>query len=224
MGESVRALLGTGAVGMNLEDGIAHTHLRPLSEAAARIAAARKAADAMGIPAFINARVDGWIVGGASPGALFDEAVRRARAYLDAGADGVYPIALSDPASVQAFCAAVDAPVNIGARVGLPEMAALGQLGVARVSTATRLAMLALSAARDAAQTLRETGRFDGLDVGFSYDALQDLFPNNSVSYTHLDVYKRQPAGVCRVNAQRRVRIACRRGCAGPAGHGHHVR
>ena len=179
VGESVRALLGTGAVGMNLEDGIAHTQLRPLSEAAARIAAARKAADAMGIPAFINARVDGWIVGGASPGALFDEAVRRARAYLDAGADGVYPIALSDPASVQAFCAAVDAPVNIGARVGLPEMAALGQLGVARVSTATRLAMLALSAARDAAQTLRETGRFDGLDVGFSYDALQDLFPNN---------------------------------------------
>jgi 2-methylisocitrate lyase-like PEP mutase family enzyme len=179
VGESVRALLGTGAVGMNLEDGIAHTHLRPLSEAAARIAAARKAADAMGIPAFINARVDGWIVGGASPDALFDEAVRRARAYLDAGADGVYPIALSDPTSIQAFCAEVSAPVNIGARVGLPDMAAMGQLGVARVSTATRLAMLALSAARDAAQALRTSGQFDGLDAGFSYDALQDLFPNN---------------------------------------------
>ena len=56
VGESVRALLDTGAVGLKLEDGIAHTSLRPLDEAAARIAAARKAADAAAVPAFIKAR------------------------------------------------------------------------------------------------------------------------------------------------------------------------
>lgn len=176
VGESVRALLDTGAVGLNLEDGIAHARLRSLEDAAARIAAARAAAEAMGIVAFINARVDGWIVGGMTADALFEDGVRRARAYLDAGADGVYPIALADPVIIAAFCAAVPAPVNIGARPGLPDLAALGRLGVARVSTATRLAMIALSAARDAAQALRDTGRFEALASGIGYDDVQQWF------------------------------------------------
>lgn len=176
VGESVRALLDTGAVGLNLEDGIAHARLRSLEDAAARIAAARAAAEAMGIVAFINARVDGWIVGGMTADALFEDGVRRARAYLDAGADGVYPIALADPVVIAAFCAAVPAPVNIGARPGLPDLAALGRLGVARVSTATRLAMIALSAARDAAQALRDTGRFEALASGIGYDDVQQWF------------------------------------------------
>ena len=179
VGESVRALLDTGAVGLNLEDGIAHASLRPLDEAAARIAAARKAADAAAVPAFINARVDNWMVGGADAEALFDDAVRRARAYLDAGADGIYPIALADPDTIQRFCAAVPVPVNVGARAGLPDLAALGRLGVARVSTATRLAMVALAAAREAAQSVRDSGRFDGLDARMSYDALQQMFPHS---------------------------------------------
>lgn len=176
VGESVRALLDTGAVGLNLEDGIAHASLRSLDDAAARIAAARSAAEGVGIPAFINARVDGWIVGGMTADALFEDGVRRARAYLDAGADGIYPIALAEPATIGEFCAAVAAPVNIGARPGLPDLAALGRLGVARVSTATRLAMLALSAARDAAQAMRDTGGFDVLASGVGYDDVQQWF------------------------------------------------
>ncbi len=177
--ESVRALLETGAVGLNLEDGIRHEILRPVEDAAARIAAARRAAQAVGVPAFINARVDCWMVGGADADALFAAGVRRARAYLDAGADGIYPIALSDPEAIRCFCAEIPAPVNIGARAGLPSLAKLGELGVARVTTATRLSMIALSAARDAAAALRDGGHFDGLDAAFDYEDLQRLFPNH---------------------------------------------
>lgn len=176
VGENVRALLDTGAVGLNLEDGVAHACLRSLEDAAARIAAARAAAEAMGIPAFINARVDGWIVGGKPADALFDDGVHRARAYLDAGADGVYPIALTEPAAIAEFCAAVPAPVNIGARPGLPDLAALGRLGVARVSTAARLAMVTLAAARSAAQSLHDSGRFDALVSDIGYDDVQRWF------------------------------------------------
>lgn len=176
VGESVRALLDGGAIGLNIEDGIDHARLRDVDEAVARIAAARAAADALGVPAFINARVDCWIIGGAPPQALFDEAVARARAYRAAGADGVYPIALADPDTIAAFCAAIDAPVNIGARAGLPALPELGRLGVARISTATRLATLALSAAREAVIALRDSGRFDGLDAAFGYEGVQTLF------------------------------------------------
>lgn len=178
--ESVRALLDTGAVGMNLEDGVDHAYLRPMEEAAARIAAARQAADAAGIPAFINARVDNWIVGGDNPQATFDDAVRRARAYLEAGADGIYPIALANPDIIAKFCAVVNAPVNVGARVGLPNLAELGALGVARVSTATRLSMVAYSAVQDVARTLRSSEKFDVLDAALGYEALQQLFPKHT--------------------------------------------
>jgi hypothetical protein len=47
---------------------------------------------------------------------------------------------------------------------------------VARVSTATQLATVALSAARDAAEQVRSTGRFDGLGASLAYGRIQRLF------------------------------------------------
>jgi 2-methylisocitrate lyase-like PEP mutase family enzyme len=176
--DSVRAVIETGVAGINIEDGIAHESLRDVDDAAQRIAAARAAADDAGVPIVINARVDVWITRfGESDEARIEETVRRARAYLAAGADCIYPIALAGSDSIAALCARIDAPVNIGARAGLPDLAELKRLGVARVSTATRLATLALSAARDAARYLRESGRFDGLDAPLGYEDVQRLFP-----------------------------------------------
>lgn len=175
--ESVSAILEAGAVGLNLEDGISHERLRPVEEAAARIAAARKVADAMGVPAFLNARVDVWITGfGDSDEARVQEVLRRAKAYLAAGADGIYPIALSDPAIIQRLCSEIGAPINIGARPGLPDLASLAELGVRRVSTATRLSLVALASVRESATRLQETGSFDALASSLSYDEAQHLF------------------------------------------------
>lgn len=174
---SVRRVIEAGAAGINLEDGIRHERLRDVDDAARRIAAARQAADEAGVPIVINARIDAWIIGGdATEGERTEETVRRARAYLAAGADGIYPIALARPQVIAALCAAIPAPVNIGANAGLPDLAELGRLGVARVSTATRLATVALSAAREAAEALRRTGRFDGLGATTGYESLQRLF------------------------------------------------
>ena len=180
---SVRALLDTGVAGINLEDGLHHTSLRSVDDAARRIAAARQAADAAGVPLVINARVDTWIVNReASDAERLPDAVRRARAYLAAGADCVYPLGLTQRDTIAALVAAIDAPVNVGAFPGLPDLpdlAELGRLGVARVSTATRLATLALSAARTAARALLDTGRFDALDAPLGYLDMQRLFPHS---------------------------------------------
>jgi len=174
---SVRAVIDTGVAGLNLEDGVRHESLRDIDDAARRIAAARGAARDMGVPIFVNARIDTWIVGGgASVTERIGETLRRARAYLAAGADGIYPIALADPAAIARLCAEIDAPVNVGARAGLPDLAHLGRLGVARVSTATRLATFALSAARSAAMELRQSGRVDHLETAFGYADMQKLF------------------------------------------------
>jgi 2-methylisocitrate lyase-like PEP mutase family enzyme len=61
--------------------------------------------------------------------------VRRARAYLDADVDCVYPIALWQEDVLRAFLSRVDGPVNIVCLpAGTPPLAKLAALGVARVS------------------------------------------------------------------------------------------
>jgi 2-methylisocitrate lyase-like PEP mutase family enzyme len=178
--DSVRAVIDAGAAGINLEDGIRHERLREIDDAAQRIAAARQAARDAGVPIVVNARVDAWVIGGAAGVAeRFDETLRRARAYLAAGADCIYPIALADRDTIARLCAELDAPINVGVWPGTPDAATLGRLGVARVSTATRLAMLALSSAREAAREWRDSGRFDPPGAGFGYPDLQRLFPES---------------------------------------------
>jgi len=174
---SVRLVIDQGVAGINLEDGIRHERLRALDDAARRIAAARAAATTAGVPLVINARVDSWLVGGDDPeDARVEETLRRARAYQAAGADCIYPIGVTKPDLIARICAGIAAPVNISAHPDLPDLDELHRLGVARVSTATRLAAIALSAARDVAETLRQSGRFSGLHASLAYENIQGLF------------------------------------------------
>ena len=71
---------------------------------------------------------------------------------------------------------AIDAPVNVAAGPGVPDLVELARLGVARVSTATRLATLALAAVDQAAGAMLESGRFDGLAAGLAYADVQRMF------------------------------------------------
>ncbi|HTH67692.1 MAG TPA: isocitrate lyase/phosphoenolpyruvate mutase family protein [Rhodanobacter sp.] len=175
VGDTVRAVIEAGAVGVNLEDG-RHDGLRDCAEAAERIAGARAAATAAGVPIVINARVDCWITPAADETVRFADAVRRARAYLAAGADCIYPIGLGDPAVLAALVKTIDAPVNVGARPGMPGLAELARIGVARVSTATRFAAIALGAVDQAAQAMRASGGFDSLAPSLSHADVQKLF------------------------------------------------
>ena len=70
---------------------------------------------------------------------LVPEAVRRADAYLEAGADCVYPIALWETEALREFTAQVNAPINVMRLPQAPSLAELAELGVARVSWATLL-------------------------------------------------------------------------------------
>jgi 2-methylisocitrate lyase-like PEP mutase family enzyme len=175
VGDTVRAVIEAGAVGVNLEDG-RHDGLRGCAEAAERIAGARAAATAAGVPIVINARVDCWITPAADETVRFADAVRRARAYLAAGADCIYPIGLGDPVVLAALVKTIDAPVNVGARPGMPGLAELARIGVARVSTATRFAAIALGAVDQAAQAMRASGGFDSLAPSLSHADVQKLF------------------------------------------------
>ena len=178
VGATVRAMIAAGAVGINLEDGLHGSGALRASDAAAeRIHAARTAAIAAGVPIVINARVDTWMQQDTLDEAeRFNETVRRAKAYLAAGADCIYPIGLGDGTMLAALVKAIDAPINVGARPGVPGLAELARLGVARVSTATRFATIALGAADRAARELLESGRFDCLASSLTHPDAQRLY------------------------------------------------
>lgn len=180
---SVRAVIDAGVAGINLEDGIRHQSLRTVDDAARRIAAARQAARDAGVPIVINARVDSWMIDDeASTSERVKDAIRRADAYLAAGADCIFPIGVADSDVIATLCATIKAPINIGARAGLPSLAELERLGVARVSTATRLATVAFASASAAAERLQRTGNFDGLNTSLDYESIQHLFASPDIT------------------------------------------
>ncbi|MEV6977684.1 isocitrate lyase/phosphoenolpyruvate mutase family protein [Kitasatospora sp. NPDC093806] len=170
VGETVAALLATGAVGVNLEDGA-----RPAAEAAERIAAARAAADASGVDLFLNARTDVFLAGIGEPEGRLEETIARLRAYVEAGADGVFVPGVADPAVIAALVEAVPVPLNVLAGPGSPAVPELARLGVARVSLGPGLARAAYAAVRRAAEEVYADGTYTALDGGLSYQELQEL-------------------------------------------------
>jgi 2-methylisocitrate lyase-like PEP mutase family enzyme len=136
--EVVDRLLSAGAVGCNLEDtdhSSADHGLADAERQAERLAAVKAAGRAQGVDVVLNARVDVFL-----RGSNLDEALRRARLYLAAGADSIFPIGVTDEATIVELVKAIPAPVNVipGFR-GAPGVARLREIGVRRVSYAGRL-------------------------------------------------------------------------------------
>jgi 2-methylisocitrate lyase-like PEP mutase family enzyme len=133
--ELVERLAATGAVGMNIEDSDPATdELIDADEQAEFLADVRAAAVSMGVDLVINARIDTYATGAGTPEERLTEAVERGRRYLRAGADCVYPILAADPGAIRTLAAEIGGPINVLFRPGVPSIAELGALGVARVS------------------------------------------------------------------------------------------
>jgi 2-methylisocitrate lyase-like PEP mutase family enzyme len=135
--ELVAALVDAGAAGCNLED-TDHTRgeLRERDQHASWLRRIREADD-YGL--VVNARVDVFLHGAGAQSGLVDQALDRAGAYFEAGADCVYPILLSEPEAIGAFVGDAGGPVNILAGDGAPSVEALTDFGVSRISYGTRL-------------------------------------------------------------------------------------
>jgi 2-methylisocitrate lyase-like PEP mutase family enzyme len=129
--ELVDRLVGSGLTGCNLED--SDPVSRALREPAAQadfLAAVRSAA---GPALVLNARVDVFVRSLPDGVDAVDEAVRRARAYLAAGADCVYPI-IAPPPSLPRLVSEIGGPVNAMCWPGGPALAELARFGAARIT------------------------------------------------------------------------------------------
>jgi 2-methylisocitrate lyase-like PEP mutase family enzyme len=160
--ELVTALRDAGAAGCNLEDSDAAHVVGDLEPQAEFLRAVRQAATEAGYPLVINARVDvffGPVLTGGGPDVqaeLLPDALQRAHAYLDAGADCVYPIGLWATDVLRDFISEVDDPVNVVCLPQAPSLAELASLGVARVSWGPLLHWNAMAHFKEQLASLRE--------------------------------------------------------------------
>jgi 2-methylisocitrate lyase-like PEP mutase family enzyme len=134
--KSATRILKAGAIGINIEDGLSGGKRQLVSpdQHAAKIKAVRDAAEKLGIRLFTDARTDPFLLKFGSPDECLNEAARRAKAYADAGADGIFVPGLTDLALIEKFAQLTPLPVNIMVTQGVPEIPDLARAGVRRVS------------------------------------------------------------------------------------------
>ena len=163
--DTVRGVLSAGAVGLNLEDGTGNPSepLRPPKLQVERIRAARIEAQEAEIPVVINARVDVYLHPGEDEATRFRDAVDRANAYREAGADSLFLIGARDPGLIARLVSAIHGPVNVLAGPGFPPIDELERIGVARVSFGSGPMRAALTAARRFADEILRSGTYESL-------------------------------------------------------------
>lgn len=176
MAETAAELLESGAVGLNLEDGLEEQSLVSAEAHVAKVRAVREAGKAAGVGIVINARTDVYLAQVGPPESRFDETLRRARLYRQAGADCIFVPDLRDPAAIGRLVKELGCPVNILAGPGFPAIAELEKLGVARVSFGSSPHRATLGLLRRMAQEIREQGTYSALEGMVSYAEANALF------------------------------------------------
>lgn len=170
--ESVKKMIQTGIVGINIEDSI---DLSPVlideKEICERIAAIRALSDSLGFHLVVNARTDSFYT---SPGTTQEklvESIRRGNKYREAGADCIFVQPVSDKAIIATLVKEINAPVNIlvnptlgpGEAGSPPSVQELQDLGVARLSMGSSVMKATLSLTKRIADEISGKGTFNVL-------------------------------------------------------------
>jgi len=149
--ETVRAIADAGGIGMNIEDS---------TEPPAVLVEKIKGIRSFAKPFFINARCDVFLRGIGEKETRFEETMRRIKSYADAGADSAFVPGLTDAATIGRIAKESPLPLNVMLSPGLPPVAELQELGVARLSIGGAAAFAALSFTRKIAEELLNHGTY----------------------------------------------------------------
>ena len=169
--ETARAAIAAGAVGMNLEDAIEEREFIDIRLQADRVRAAREAGEHAGVPLVINARTDVYLSGIGTPAEQFEQAVRRANAYREAGADCLFLPGATDAALIARLVSEIDGPINILAGPATPPVGELERLGVRRVSMGSGPMRATMALLQRIARELAQSGTYTA-------------FTRDTISYT----------------------------------------
>ncbi len=133
---TAQQVIESGVVGVNIEDGLAWGGaLRSIEDQCRRIATLRQFADRHGVHLVINARTDSFVSSSfTNKEEAVEEAVARAKAFSEAGADCFYPIGPGDEATVRLLRDRIESPINILVSPTAAPLSVMQDIGVNRVS------------------------------------------------------------------------------------------
>ncbi|OYO07785.1 methylisocitrate lyase [Enemella evansiae] len=164
---TVQLLEDAGAAGMHLEDQVnpkrcGHLDGKDVVEADIAVRRIKAAVAARRDPDFvIAARTDAAAVNG------LDDAIDRAKAYADAGADLIFPEAMRGPSDFEAMRAALDVPILANmtefGKSELLDAQTLADIGVNLVIYPVTLLRFAMKAAENGLRALADQGTQQGL-------------------------------------------------------------
>ena len=189
--ETARKVIVAGAVGLNLEDaadpippgspnGGADGGAFPLADLEAQLEKIRAVVEAgrgAGVPLVVNARTDLYWRSLGEPGWRFGETVRRANAFLEAGADCVFVPGVTDAGTVLALAREIAGPLNVLAGPGAPPTSELAGLGVRRVSVGSGPSRAVMGLVRRMGRELLEKGTYVSIaDGAIPYPEANSLF------------------------------------------------
>lgn len=162
--DSVKKIIDTGIVGINIEDSI---DLSPVlideMEFCERISAIRALSDSLGFHLVINARTDSFYTSSGSTKEKLSESIKRGNKYRAAGADCIFVQPVSEKETISTLVKEINAPINIlsnptiGSEV-TPTISELRDLGVARVSFGSSLMKATLALIKKVADEISEKG------------------------------------------------------------------
>jgi methylisocitrate lyase len=192
---TIAELEAAGAAAIQLEDQrlpkrCGHLSGKTLVEPAEMCAKLRAAAAAKSDPDLvIIARTDARGVTG------FEEAVERAKMFLDAGADWIFPEALADKDEFERFADIIDAPLVANmtefGRSPLLTLDELAELGFAVVIYPVTLLRVAMKAAEAALGVIATEGTQEGLlDLMQTRQELYDLLDYDDYEHRDRDYFQ----------------------------------
>jgi 2-methylisocitrate lyase-like PEP mutase family enzyme len=166
--DTARAVISSGAVGMNLEDGVEGKpdFLADVNFQKETIRAVLEAGASAGVPFVLNARTDIFLYGIGPAETRLARAIERLNAYHAAGAPALFAPGVKDKETIAALARGLAGPLNILATVGTPPVGELQQLGVARVSVGSGPMRATLGYLGRMARQLREEGVFSLMTDG----------------------------------------------------------
>ncbi len=164
--DSVKKIIATGIVGINIEDSIdLSPKLVDEMEFCERIAAIRALSDSLGFHLVINTRTDSFYTSSGSLKEKLSESIRRGNKYREAGADCIFVQPVWDKETISTLVKEINAPINILSNPGIgaglpPSVSELQDLGVARLSLGSSLMKATLSLIKKVADELSQKGTY----------------------------------------------------------------
>ena len=156
--DTVRLAVTAGLAGCSVED-YSGDDDRPIYEsdhAADRVAAAAEAAHSGPVRLVLTARSENYLHQRTDLG----DTIARLQAFQEAGADVLYAPGITEAGNLRTIVESVDLPVNVLALPGVPPVAELAEMGVARISVGGGFNLVGLGAVAKAALELLEQGTY----------------------------------------------------------------